>query len=285
MMDKIQRRFSRFGRLLFTLAVTAAAPCFAVAQTLEQAKSDGVTIAIANEPPYAFMGADGSPTGAGPELDKAILGEVGITRFSGQVMEYGAMIPAVQSRRATFASSGSLMITPQRCEAVIYSEPLICDGGSFVLSNKLADTVKSVKDLAAAGATVAVCGGCVAQQLALKAGIPTDKIIIFPDAPSGLKLLTDGRVDVYFHDTLATPGLFEKLVDKSKFKYLPVPDFPIGCQAAAFNKDDVALRDAYNDGIKKVRESGKYMEILKKFKMEAAAFGIDTATAEQLCKK
>lgn len=285
MIHQIERRFSRYGCMLFALTMIAAAPCLAVAQTLEQARSDGVAIAIANEPPYAFMGTDGSPTGAGPELDKAILGEVGITRFTGEVMEYGAMIPAVQSRRATFASSGSLMITPTRCEAVIYSEPLICAGGSFVLSNKLAETVKSVKDLAAAGLTVTTCGGCVAQQLALKAGVPADKIVVFPDAPSGLKLLTDGRVDVFFHDTLATPGLFKKLVDTTKFKYVAVPDFPVGCQAAAFNKDDVKLRDAYNQGIKNIRKSGKYTEILKKFNMEDAAYGVDTVTAAQLCSK
>ncbi|MER8716645.1 hypothetical protein [Mesorhizobium sp. M1295] len=84
---------SLFGRLLFALVLGAIAPCSAIAQTtLEQAKSDAVTIAIANEPPYAFMDTDGSPTGTGPELDKAILQEAGVTQFSGAVMEYGAMM-------------------------------------------------------------------------------------------------------------------------------------------------------------------------------------------------
>ncbi|RWF89920.1 MAG: ectoine/hydroxyectoine ABC transporter substrate-binding protein EhuB [Mesorhizobium sp.] len=286
MVFKVQpRRLLQIGNLLIALAVGAAAPGFAEAGALDEAKSDGVIIAIANEPPYAFMNADGAPTGAGPELDKAILREAGITKFSGNVMEYGAMIPAVQSGRATFASVGSLVINKERCQNVIFSEPLICDGGSFVLANALESKIKTVEDIAAAGLKVGVCGGCVSHTLATKAGIPDDKIIIFPDANSGLKLLADGRIDVFFHDTLSTSRLYKTLVDNSAFRYEPLTSVPISCQGAAFNKSDTDLRDAYNEGIRKVKASGEYIEILKKFNFEGAAFGVDTVNTEQLCNR
>ncbi|RUV95193.1 ectoine/hydroxyectoine ABC transporter substrate-binding protein EhuB [Mesorhizobium sp. M1A.F.Ca.IN.022.07.1.1] len=285
MFTNARPRILRSSRMLIVLSVSALAPSLAVGQSLDQAKSDGVTIAIANEPPYAFMDTEGLPTGAGPELDKAILEQAGVTKFSGAVMEYGAMIPAVQSRRATFASAGSLVITPERCQAVNFSEPLICDGGSLILSASLANKVHGITDLAAAGVKVGVCGGCLSHKMVLQAGVSPDNIVVFPDAPSGIKLLTDGRIDVFLHDTLASSQLYRKLVDNSKYKYAPLTDVPLSCQGAAFNKDDEALRDAYNDGLAKVQKSGKYMEILKKFKMEDAAFGVDRTTTRQLCQK
>ncbi|PBB98874.1 ectoine/hydroxyectoine ABC transporter substrate-binding protein EhuB [Mesorhizobium sp. WSM3862] len=277
--------FTRFAGLLTAFWVGTAGSCFAGSQTLEQAKSDGVTIAIANEPPYAFMGADGSPTGAGPELDKEILREAGITLFSGAVMEYGAMIPAVQSKRATFASVGSLLITPERCQAVIFSEPLICDGLAFILPNALASKIKNFKDIAAAGLKVGVCGGCVEQKLALEAGNSAEKVVVYPDGTSGMKLLADGRIDVFAYSSIGGADLYDRLADQVKFKYAGVVDFPFSCQGAAFNKEDVELRDAYNKGIGAIRKSGKYMEILKKFKMEEAATGLDTVNTQLLCSR
>lgn len=271
--------------MLLVLFVGVTAPCYAFAQTVKVAKSDGVTIAIANEPPYALMGEDGSPTGAGPELDKAILREAGITKFAGAVMEYGAMIPAVQSKRASFASTGSLLITPERCSAVNFSEPLICDGDALIVANSLAGKVQGIKDLAAAGVRVGVCGGCTAQKKALAAGVPEDKIVIFPDATSGVKLLADGRIDVFLYGTIGTTDLYGRLVDKTKFKYVDAIDTTPGCQGAAFNKNDTELRDAYNAGIVKIRASGEYLSILRRFKMEGAAIGSDKVSTAQLCSK
>ncbi|MER9032267.1 ectoine/hydroxyectoine ABC transporter substrate-binding protein EhuB [Mesorhizobium sp. M0674] len=279
------RGLSRLSRMLLAILMGAASPCLAVAQSLDKAKSDGVTVAIANEPPYAFMGADGSPTGAGPELDKAILATAGITWFSGQVMEYGAMIPAVQSKRVTFASAGSLTITPERCQAVIYSEPLICDGFAYLVPSALADKVHNYKDIASAGLTIGTCGGCTSQKAAIAAGIPEGKIVIIPDAMSGLKLLQDGRIDVFAHSILGIADMYDTrhLVDQDKFKFVRDDTAPPSCQGAAFRKEDGDLRDAYNEGIKKVRASGEYIKILKKFNFEAASFGVDNATTKQIC--
>ena len=50
------------------------------------------------------MNPDGKPGGWGQEMDAAILREAGVTTFSGLLMEYGAMIPALQCDLAGEAS-------------------------------------------------------------------------------------------------------------------------------------------------------------------------------------
>ena len=267
-------------------ALVAAAAVYPVqAETLEKVKSEGATIAIANEPPFMLMGADGSPTGAGPDVDMAVLGEAGITKFSAQAMEYGAMIPALQSNRVTFSSMGGLFIRPARCEAVIFSDPVFCSGEALIVPTELADKVKTYKDIADQGLTVGVCGGCTEQQMAVAAGVPEDKIVVFPDGTSGLKLLTDKRIDVLGHDTISAADLYKRIGDTKTFQYARIEDAPLSCAGAAFNKDSPELRDAYNSGLKKIRESGKFMEILKKYGLEEVAVGVDKVTTEQLCTK
>jgi len=49
--------------------------------TLDEVKAKGVTIAIANEPPYMQMNPDGKPGGWGQEMDAAIL-RVGLEKVS-----------------------------------------------------------------------------------------------------------------------------------------------------------------------------------------------------------
>ncbi|MGX5845105.1 ectoine/hydroxyectoine ABC transporter substrate-binding protein EhuB [Mesorhizobium sp. ArgA1] len=254
----------------------------ASAQTVDEAKASGVTVALANEPPFMTMNADGSPGGMGPEMDAAILEEAGITKFSGQVMEYGAMIPALQSKRATLSTSGALYIKPERCEAILFSNPVTCNAEALIVPAALADKVKTYKDIADQGLKIGVCGGCYEQKLALAAGVKEDNIVVFPDATSGIKLLTDKRVDVYAHDSFTAAAMFKRL-DAKEMSYVRIEDLK-SCAAAGFNKDSAELRDAYNEGLRKIRADGKYMEILKKYNFEEGAH-VENVTTEQLCAK
>lgn len=282
--DLLSPSVTRFGWLLmafFTMFTLQARS--ALAATLEQAKSDGVTIAIANEPPWMKLEPDGSPAGLGPERDEAILKEVGVTKFTGQMMEYGAMIPAIQSGRATLSSSGALFVKPERCRAVIFSNPVSCSGEAFILPVALVGKVNSYKDVADQSLKIGVCGGCSEQKLAIEGGVKADNIVVFPDGTSGMKLLADKRIDVLAHDSSTAAELQKRVGDPVTMRVVPVAGTKLSCAAAAFSKDSVELRDAYNEGLRKIIASGKYLEILKKYGREQGAIDIDKVTTEQLC--
>lgn len=254
------------------------------AGSLADAKASGIVIGIANDPPFMQIDENGSPGGSGPEMDKAILAAIGITQVTGQVMEYGAMIPALQSKRITISSGGALFIKPERCEAVAFSDPITCDGSGFILPVSLVGKVKTYKDVADQSLIIGVCGGCVEQQNAIKAGVSADKIVVYPESISGLKLLLDKRIDVFATASSVASDLQKRNGDSST-QFVQAEDVPLGCGGAAFNKEDVELREAYNEGLKKIRANGKYMDILKKYGQESGSVGVDKASLEKLCAK
>jgi polar amino acid transport system substrate-binding protein len=256
----------------------------ASAGTLEDVKAAGsATIAIATSPPWMNLEPDGSLSGVGPEIDKAILETQGINKVDAQVMEYGAMIPAVQARRVTFATGAALYIRPERCQAVIFSNPITCSGEGFILRSDLVGKVKSYKDVADLGLTIGVCAGCSEQTLATQAGVSEDHIVVWPDATSAMKLLADKRIDVLAHDQPSALDL-QKKNGTDATQVILVEGVPLACSAAAFHKEDVSLRDAYNEGFKKVVASGKYLEIMTKYGLESLVPGLDGMTTDALCK-
>ena len=116
--------------------------------TLDQIKKDGfATIAIASEPPLMVLNSDGTPGGLGPDIDRAILDRMGVKNAKGEVMEYGAMISALQARRVSLASSGGLYIRPERCKSVLFAEPIACTSEGFILPVALVGKVKSSRIL------------------------------------------------------------------------------------------------------------------------------------------
>ncbi|WP_179298238.1 ectoine/hydroxyectoine ABC transporter substrate-binding protein EhuB [Mesorhizobium carmichaelinearum] len=281
-MTNVRKCFAASMLALFIVGALNLSYESALAQTMDEAKANGVTIAIANDPPLMTMNADGSPGGLGPEMDAAILAEAGITKYSGQVMEYGAMIPALQSKRATLSTSGALYIKPERCDAVLFSDPVSCNAEVLIVPATLADKVKTYKDVADQGLKIGVCGGCYEQKLALAAGVKEDNIVVFPDATSGIKLLTDKRIDVYAHDSYTGAAMFKRL-DAKEMRFVRLDDLK-SCAAAGFNKDSAALRDAYNEGLRKIRANGTYTALLKKYNFEEGAH-VENVTTEKLCAK
>ncbi|APO70389.1 ectoine/hydroxyectoine ABC transporter substrate-binding protein EhuB 2 (plasmid) [Rhizobium gallicum] len=271
----------------FSIAAAAITLVFSAATaeavTLEEAKATGVTIAIANEPPTMQMNPDGTPGGWGPDLDAAILGELGVTEFSGQVMEYGAMIPALQSKRATLTSSGALFIRPERCEAILFSEPTSCNGEAFIMSATLAGKIKTFKDVADQGLKIGVCGGCSEQKMAIEAGVKEENIVVYPDGTSGLKLLKDNRIAVFANDATSTVALFTR-ANSPELHLVRIENIR-SCAAAGFSKNDAELRDAYNEGLRRIRANGKYAELVKKYGLEEGARDIEKVSTAQLCGK
>lgn len=257
-------------------------PAISKAETLDQATENGVTIAVANEPPYMQMNPDGTLGGWGPEMDAAILKEAGVTKFSGQLMEYGAMIPALQSDRADLASSGALFIKPERCEAVLFSDPVSCSGESLIVATALREKVKTYDDVAKQGLKIGVCGGCSEQKLALEAGVKEADIVVFPDGASGVKLLEDGRIDVFALDSGTATNLFKRL-DSANWHYVRIENIR-SCGGAAFKKNSAELRDAYNAGLRKIRANGTYLEIMKKYGLLEDARDVEKSSTQQLCE-
>ncbi|MGO8492845.1 ectoine/hydroxyectoine ABC transporter substrate-binding protein EhuB [Rhizobium ruizarguesonis] len=267
---------------LSVLLITAAGPASAADDKLEQLKEQGFArIAIANEPPFTAVGADGKVSGAAPDVARAIFEKLGVKEVVASISEYGAMIPGLQAGRHDAITAG-LFMKPERCAAVAYSEPILCDAEAFALKKGNPLKLTSYKDIADnPDAKIGAPGGGTEEKLALEAGVPRDRVIVVPDGQSGIKMLQDGRIDVYSLPVLSIHDLMAKANDPNLETVAPVVNAPVYCDGAAFRKQDVALRDAFDVELKKLKESGEFAKIIEPYGFSAKA--AMSTSREKLC--
>ena len=115
---------------------------------LDQLKAQGFArVAIANEPPYTAVGADGKVSGAAPDVAREIFKRLGVPDIVASISEYGAMIPGLQAGRFDAVTAG-LFMKPQRCAAVAYSEPILCDAEALLVKKGNPKHFQSYADIA-----------------------------------------------------------------------------------------------------------------------------------------
>jgi polar amino acid transport system substrate-binding protein len=277
-----------------TISATAAIAALAVVggglltapamaeDALAKLKEQGFArIAIANEPPFTAVKPDGSVSGAAPDVARAVFKQLGVNDVAASVSEYGAMIPGLQAGRFDAVTAG-LFMKPERCRAVAYSEPVLCDAEAMAVKKGNPKAFKSFADVAKdPQAKVGAPGGGTEERLALQAGVPRDRVIVVPDGQSGIKMLQDGRIDAYSLPVLSINDLLKKAGDSNLDVVAPVQGTPVSCDGAAFRKQDTALRDAFDKILADMKKSGEFAKIVEPYGFSAAA-AMQTSR-EKLC--
>src|SRR5690606_17841296 len=170
------------------------------------------------------------------------------------------------------AITAGLFMKPERCQAVAYSEPILCDAEALLLPKGNPKGFKSYADIANDGsARLGAPGGGTEEKLALDAGVPRDRLVVVPDPQSGLKMLQDGRIDAYSLPVLSLNDLLAKSGDANLQVFAPVDGAPVYCDGAACNKHDAALRDAVDVEPAKLKEAGDFAKIVEPAGVSAAA--------------
>jgi polar amino acid transport system substrate-binding protein len=258
--------------LAATLAVAGAAGPASAQDTVNALKEQGfVRIGIANEPPYTAVKPDGTVTGAAPEVARAVFKKLGIPDVVASISEYGAMIPGLQAKRFDAVTAG-LFMKPERCRAVAYSEPILCDAEAMAVKKGNPLNLASYEDIAKnPKARIGAPGGGTEERLALQAGVPRDRVIVVPDGQSGIKMLQDGRIDAYSLPVLSINDLLKKANDPGLETIAPVQGAPVYCDGAAFRKNDTALRDAFDRILADMKKSGEFAKIVEPYGFSAQA--------------
>ncbi|RNJ41075.1 ectoine/hydroxyectoine ABC transporter substrate-binding protein EhuB [Mesorhizobium erdmanii] len=265
---------------LLSVAALASA---ASADSLKDIRERGyVTLGIADAPPWSMMKSDGTITGAAPDVAIAVLKKMGITDIRATIVDYGAMIPGLAANRFDVVAAG-LIMSPQRCAAVSYSEPDVCDTQGFLVKKGNPTGITSYADLAAnSKITVAACGGCMAEKNMLAAGVNRANIVAVDDEQSAVKMVQAGRVDAYVYPSLSLAALLAKANDPSIEMVGPVKDEPASCAGAAFRKADTEFRDAYDVAFKDLKSSGEFDRILSNYGVTSTL--AKSVKREQLCQ-
>ncbi|SED63273.1 ectoine/hydroxyectoine ABC transporter substrate-binding protein EhuB [Rhodobacter sp. 24-YEA-8] len=234
---------------------------------LEAIKSAGVIqMGVATEPPFSELKADGTLTGADPDVARLVFSDLGNVDLNPNVVDWGALIPGLMANRFDAIATG-LIITPDRCNAVLFSEPVLCMAEAFIVRKGNPKAVTTYEELVASDAIFAAVSGTETSR-ALSLGMPEDRIMLVPDIFAAVELLKSGRADIIgFPDVTLYQAM--KSLSEDEYELLSkVEGEPVSCTAAAFNPANQDVRDFYDSRMVALRESGELQKIL-------SAYGFD----------
>lgn len=258
--------------------------------TLDRIKKEGkVKVGIANERPYGFQTADGEVTGVAPEIARAVFEDMGIETVEGEVTEFGSLIPGLQANRFDLVTAG-MDIRPERCEEADFGDIEIQYGEGMIVQAGNPKNLHSYEDIAAnQDVKVSIMAGANQFDFLKALGVKEEQIETADSISSNVAAVASGRVDatVMTEATVneAVASADPSQVEKADPFKQPVIDGEsvMSYGAAAFRQGDDELREAYNEGLQKLKESGKLLEILEEFGFSEDNLPPDDITTEDRC--
>ena len=242
---------------LATAATLASTAAMAQDDSLERLKAAGqVRVAVGSAPPLIGISPSGEPAGYAIEVMNAVLAGLELPKLTAIKADWSAMIPGMQANQYDFVAPG-LTITEERCDAIIFSGPVwSMQFGIFVP----AGNPNGVTDVRSIGARpdgkLAVVTGSSQDFYAVEKGLADAQLVRVTDVQAGVAAVRGGRAEAFL------VGQFS--VHEPEEKGLTVvveSESPVFGYGVALRKEDVALRDAIDLQLDKMRESGELQEL------------------------
>jgi polar amino acid transport system substrate-binding protein len=280
--------------LLFTQALLALAIATPVAsaQTLKtQAATEGrITIGVHNRWPWGLKADDGGVTGLYPDVMKAVAGPLGVKQVDFVVMDFGALVPSLLSKRIDAVASG-MGITPARCAQVIFSEPFQANGDAALVKKGNPLNIHSFGDIARNPAIrVADIRGASTTEHAVADGVAKDRFQFFQDYEAGVAALMAGRVDAMFMTTATANGLLRDPKISGLERAAPFVGLVRNGReektfgAIAFRPEDAEFRDMFNKSLAQKLADGTLERLLVKYDFSKNDVPPKDLTAKVLCE-
>jgi polar amino acid transport system substrate-binding protein len=253
------------------LAIVAMSASVAGAVTLKDIQDRGyIRIAVANEIPYGYMDPSGEAKGAGPDVARAVVEELGMKPENIQwvVTNFSSLIPGLQANRFDMTAS-EMAIRPERCQKVDYTEPNTSYGEGLLVVKGDPKGLHTYSDFKKDGLKVAVMAGADQLNMMQKLGVPESSIVTIASNADAISTVSTGRADAY-----AATGLTASELANKSDKVQLAPGFvdPVidGKEARSwggfnFNKDSADLRDKFNEALVKFKKTDAWKKILESY--------------------
>ncbi len=254
----------------------------ASAQSLPQEIKDSGKLMVGTErdhPPMEFIDAKTNELiGFDVDLIRAIAGKLGLevefvhSRFEG-------LTPNLQSRRINLIISG-MYDTPKRRQSFDFVDYLSA-GTTFYTLDKNTE-IQEPKDFC--GKVVTTNRGTTypdsvkkwSDENCVAAGLPTIDVITDTDMASEFLYINQGRAVGAVQGTEAIPTVLASTDGPFRVVDKPFTNVRIGI---GFNKEDAELRDTILKTLEDLFKSGEYLEIVKKWGLDASALDAPTVNA------
>ncbi|HEX6469783.1 MAG TPA: ectoine/hydroxyectoine ABC transporter substrate-binding protein EhuB [Streptosporangiaceae bacterium] len=259
---------------------------------LDRIKKDGsIKVGFANEAPFGFRDKSGDLTGEAPALAGAIFKSMGVSKLEPVLAKsFDALIPGLAAQQYDIIAAG-MFITPERCKQIAFTNPDYFGSNAFLVKKGNPAGIKTFAEVKTSGIKLGVLGGAVEKGYAQASGVPSGKIVTFPDQNAAFQGMLAGRVQAV---ALTSASLRWTLAQNYPGKPLEVtaPFVPVvnGKEQPNFGgfgvrKGDTDLLNAFNAELKKMQAANQVLPLIQRFGFTATDVNkAKTQTATALCQ-
>lgn len=271
------------------IALSAMAGTAVSAATLAEIQESGtVRIAVANEIPYGYVDPSGAALGAGPDVAKALMEQLGVDNIEWVTTNFSSLIPGLQADRFDMVAA-EMAILPDRCGQVLFSEPNTSYGEGLLVAEGNPKDIHAYSDFAdKPNLKVAIMAGADQLEMMQKLGVSEANLVTIASNADAISTVSTGRADAYAATSLTASGLADqgKGVEVAAGFTDPVVDGEAvrswgGFTFASGNED---LRDAVNEALAEFKQTPEWAEVLTGYGFtQADVDGSSERTTAELC--
>lgn len=262
----------------------------AQAASLEEIQQSGsIRIAVANEIPYGYIDpVSGEAMGAGPDVAKYIVEQLGVSDIEWVTTDFSSLIPGLQADRFDMVAA-EMAIIPTRCATVIYSEPNTSYGEGLLVPAGNPDGLSGYADFAEnPDLTVAIMAGANQLDMMQALGVAESQLVTISSNADAISTVSTGRANAYAATGLTASELAGQsdAVEVAEGFTDPVID---GVEQRSwggfvFAEGNEGLRDAVNEVLAEYKQTDEWLASVSGYGFTDA----DTSrsfdmTTEELC--
>jgi polar amino acid transport system substrate-binding protein len=258
--------------------------------TLQRIKRTGtVNIGFSNEQPWYYLDSSGKLIGASPDVSRYIMNQLGVTNIGGVLVDFSGLLPGLQAGR--FDMTCSMNVLPARCLIARPGDPETQTGDAFIVKKGNPKNLHSYADVAkSTDAKLGVYQASSQLQEAQTLGIPSDRIVTFPDLATAIAGIETGRADAIADAYVAEVQGLKTTNDPALELAQPFTqptdakgNAILNYGASYFRLGDPDLRDAYNGVLKTIKGNGELLKILQPYGFTQDQVPPVDLTSDQLC--
>lgn len=283
--------FLKPARIATALALGAAMVFPATASwaaSLEEIKQRGlIRIAVANEIPYGYVDMSGEAKGAGPDVARQVMKQLGIDKIEWITTSFSSLIPGLRANHFDMVAA-EMAILPERCKQVLFSEPNTSYGEGLLVAKGNPNDLHSYQDFVDSDHKVAIMAGADQLDMLQALGVPENRMVTISNNADAISTVSTGRAAAYAATSLTVSELAKQgkgVEPAANFTDPVINGEPVRSWGAfTFSMDSQELRDAVSEELAKFKQTEEWKNILATYGFgETDAAESTSRTSEQLC--
>jgi len=273
--------------LVFSMAMCAPLAAAQAASLAEIKERGQIRIAVANEIPYGYVDMSGAAKGAGPDVARQIMKQLGIEKIEWVTTNFSSLIPGLRADHFDMVAA-EMAILPERCKQVHFSEPNTSYGEGLLVASGNPQNVHSYQEFADNNQKIAIMAGADQLEMLQALGVPSDRMVTLSNNADAISTVSTGRAAAYAATSLTVSELAnqsDRVEAAADFTDPVIDGTPVRSWGGfTFSQNSADLRDAVSAELAKFKQTSEWKEILTTYGFsETDANESTTRGMQELC--